>query len=88
MVQFYLLLSRKLSLPNLSNTLVKVITASGIMGVLIYLLQHWNLFLVIILGVALYACLILAFRLVDEQEFALITSVFRRFGLARAPKEL
>ena len=88
MVQFYILLNRKLNLPDFSTTLMKVIAASGIMGVLVYLLQHWNLFLVIVLGISLYAILVLAFRLVDEQEFALITSIFRRFGLARAPKEL
>jgi peptidoglycan biosynthesis protein MviN/MurJ (putative lipid II flippase) len=88
MGQFYFLLNRKLNLPNLSTTLVGVIAASGIMGVLVYFLQPWNLLLVIVLGVVLYGILILAFRLVDEQEFALITSVFRRLGLARAAKEL
>lgn len=87
MGQFYFLLNRKLNLPNLSTTLVRVILASGIMGVLVYFLQQWNLLLLIVLGVVLYGILILAFRLVDEQEFALITSVFRRLGLARAAKE-
>ena len=87
MVQFYLLLNRKLNLPDLSATLLKVILASVMMGGMVYFIQHWNLLLVIVSGTVLYGALILAFRLVDETELALFTGLLQRLGLNCSAKE-
>jgi O-antigen/teichoic acid export membrane protein len=76
-IQFYLLLKRKLNLPNISLLLVRVMAASALMGSLVWTARDLHLFIQIGLGVLVYGMLVFAFRLLDADE----KSMLKRFML-------
>jgi len=76
-LQFHFLLRRKLKMPDMRSIVVRIAIASGLMGAAIALLGEGNMFALIGLGVALYAALILALRVVSDDERALIMRMLR-----------
>jgi O-antigen/teichoic acid export membrane protein len=80
--QFHFLLRRQLKLPNVKPLLLKVAVTSALMGVVVVLASHQHLFVQIALGAAVYVGLVLAFRLLDAEEWALINRVVNKIRLA------
>lgn len=77
-VQFYFLLRGKLNLPDLKSIFFRVVLAAAIMGGVVSLARNLNLFVVIGLGVATYGSLVLALKLLDEAEWAILFRLVRR----------
>jgi O-antigen/teichoic acid export membrane protein len=80
--QFHFLLRHRLKLPNVKPLLLRVFAASILMGVVVVLTSHQHLFVQIAVGVVAYAILVVAFRLLDAEERALIGRVVNKFKLA------
>lgn len=74
-LQFHFLLRRKLKLPNMRSVSVRIVIASGLMGAAIVLTGGGNLFALIGLGAVIYAALVLALRVLSDDERALILRV-------------
>lgn len=70
--QFFFLLRSQLYIPHLPQLFIRLILTSGIMGISVWLVRDWNLFLQIFLGVAVYAALAWAFRLLTADELSLV----------------
>jgi O-antigen/teichoic acid export membrane protein len=77
MLQFHFLLSRKLRLPNMLWMLLRIGAAAALMGVVVALAGQLNLFVQIGAGVAVYGGLVLALRLMDQDEWALVLRALR-----------
>ncbi len=77
-VLFYYLLKRKLKLPDMGGIIIRVLIASGIMGVIVAFIRHLNLFIVIAAGMLVYAGLVFIFRMLDESEWSAILRLLRR----------
>lgn len=77
-LQFYFLLRRKLHLPDMKPIFMRVMIASALMGIVVKLADALNLFLAIGLGAAVYCGLVLALRLLDDTEWAMILRLLRR----------
>lgn len=77
-LQFHFLLRHKLQLPNMTWILARVVVASALMGVGIYLIGNLNVLLLIGLGGVAYGVLVLVFQLVDRDEWTLISKLLRR----------
>jgi O-antigen/teichoic acid export membrane protein len=76
-LQFYFLLRRRLSLPDMRPVFVRVLVAAALMGVVVKLAGDLNLFLSIGLGAGVYGGLVLTLRILDEAEWALIRRLLR-----------
>ncbi len=79
--QFHFLLRRKLNLPDVKPLLVRVMGASALMGVAVLLVSGQHLAVQIAVGVATYLMLVVVFRLLDTEEWALIQRIANKFGL-------
>lgn len=77
-LQFYFLLRRKLHLPDMTWVFVRILIASALMGVVVRLADDLNLFLLIGLGAVVYGGLVLALRLLNDTEWAMILRLLRR----------
>ncbi len=77
-IQFYFLLRDELHFPNILSFLSRLTAASGLMGVAVWLVRDWNLFLQIGLGVLVFTALAWGLRLVTSDELNLLTSILRR----------
>ncbi|MEK7325581.1 MAG: flippase [Chloroflexota bacterium] len=86
-LQFYFLLHRKLRLPNMVSAGVRVLAAVTVMGVAVGWAGNLNLFVLMGLGVAVYAVMVLALRVLDETEWAMIRRLARKFTGRPAAKE-
>ena len=88
-LQFHMLLRRKLNLPSVTSILLRVAVAAALMGAVVLELgqQHLNLFLLIGIGAICYVLLILALRLIDSSERAVIGRLLRRFQPSRPTGE-
>jgi O-antigen/teichoic acid export membrane protein len=81
-VQFYLLLGRKLRLPNLSSVAARVALACGVMAASLLLLQTLGaaLWLLILSGVLVYGAMIVVTRLLDADEQRLLRRAVSQMG--------
>lgn len=87
-IQFYVLLRHKLSLPDISPLLLRVLAATAIMGGIVALAHSLPLFVVITLGGVVYLALAVAFKIIGEPERALAMRIWRRVASRRmAPAE-
>jgi O-antigen/teichoic acid export membrane protein len=77
-LQFHFLLRRKLRLPSMVSVFGRVLIASLLMGLAVGLASSLNLFWLIGLGMAVYGGLVLALRLLDRTEWAMIFRVLLR----------
>lgn len=82
--QFHLLLGRKLNLPNVTSLALKIAVASGVMGLVVALAGSQHLFIQIGLGVIVYALCALILRLLDAEEWALISRLLHRIRFVPA----
>lgn len=80
--QFHFLLRGKLNLPNVKPLMARVVAASLLMGGAVLLASQQNLIVQILVGMATYAALAVAFRLLDAEEWALISQVVTRLKLS------
>lgn len=83
-IQFHLLLSRRLNLPNMIWVLVRIILAAALMAIPVWFARNLNLFVMVAIGMVTYAVLILAFRVLTEHDWALILRVLRRLRILPA----
>ena len=60
------------------KSLLKIIIASLVMGIIIYKLSNMNLFLLIGLGTIIYIMGLLLLRIFDDTEILIIKSIFKR----------
>jgi O-antigen/teichoic acid export membrane protein len=87
-LQFYSLLRRKLNMPNITSILCRVSIAAMLMGISIWAIgfltrQLTDIMILIVsfgTGFIVYISLILALRLLDQTEWALIHKLFDRVG--------
>jgi O-antigen/teichoic acid export membrane protein len=86
-LQFYFLLRRKLHLPDMTGVFVRILIASVLMGVGVRLAGNLNLALLIGLGAVAYGGLVLALRLLDDTEWAMILRLLRRHSDSQPAKE-
>jgi O-antigen/teichoic acid export membrane protein len=77
-LQFYFFLRRKLHLPDMASVFARVLVAVSIMGVVVWLASHLNLFLMIGLGALVYCTLVLALKLLDRSEWLAIYGLLRK----------
>lgn len=63
---------------NTKISLIKILTASLIMGLVINYLKFLNVFLLISIGTMFYLATILIMKIFDDEEIAIIKSLFRR----------
>ena len=74
-VPFYILLSRKLSLPKMSGTFARILLACLMMGLLVHALVKIDLVLAILGGMTAYAVLVFLLRIIDRAEISTIRRV-------------
>jgi O-antigen/teichoic acid export membrane protein len=86
-LQFYAFLRRKLKVPSVVSVLVRAVVAAGLMGIVVWLVDGWNLFLAIGLGAIVYFLLATALRLFDTWERDLARSLIRRVVLLLRPRQ-
>lgn len=86
-LQFHFLLQHKLRLPNMAWVWVRVLAAATVMGLVVGWAGNLNLFVLIGLGVAAYGVMVLALRLLDETEWAMIRRLVRKVTGRQAAKE-
>lgn len=87
--QFHRLFQRKLAtsttekkiLSALLSVILRTAAAAAVMGVALWLARELHIFLLIPLGGAVYAVAALVFRLLDEEEWALIRKLLRKLKL-------
>ena len=80
-IQFHLLLSQKLHLPDLRSVGARVALASTLMGVILWLATGLHVILLIPLGGIIYAFGVLALRLLDQEEWGLIFRILRKLRI-------
>lgn len=82
-LQFHFLLQRKMKMPNLMWTAVRVAGAAALMGGAVKLAGSAHLLVLVGVGVLTYGALVLALRLIDAEEWALLRRLAQR--LRKAP---
>lgn len=87
-LQFHFLLSRKLSLPNMVPTLVRVIIAALVMAIAIWPARGLHLFAQVTLGVFVYTVGVLTLRLIDDEEREIIRRTLRKVISLIQPRRL
>lgn len=71
-MQFYILLRHKLNLPNITSPLARTVVAATLLGLVVWLADDQNQFLLIGLGVVVYIRLAPFLRLLDVTEWDMI----------------
>jgi O-antigen/teichoic acid export membrane protein len=82
-VPFYILLSRKLSLPKMPGTFLRIVLACLLMGILVRVLVGVGLVVAILGGVAAYAVLVFLLRILDPSE---IRSIQKVLAMRKGPQ--
>lgn len=71
--------SMKISISkNVTISLIKIVIASLVMGIILKNLLTLNVFLLIILGTIIYILLLLLLRIFDDEEIKIIKSILKR----------
>jgi len=84
-IQFYLLLGRKLELPNLQRISIKVLMAAGVMGFIVWQIRSLQVLVVIFLGMLTYLVSSLSLGVFDAEERMLFRNIYTRLVL-HAPR--
>jgi O-antigen/teichoic acid export membrane protein len=87
-LQFHLLLSRRLKLPDMKTVLARIGAAALLMGLVVSLLNGWFVFLSIGTGALVYGALVWAVRLVDERDWNAILRLVGRDRGSQAANEI
>lgn len=85
-LQFYFILGRKLQLPNMSSIALRVLFSCVLMGGVVFGLREMgaSLWVMIAAGMIVYAVMVVATRLLDSEEIALLRRVAMKAGWGRA----
>ncbi len=75
---FYILLSRKLKLPDMGGVILRVVLACALMAGAVLLAPGHRLAVMILVGMAVYSGLIYFLRVLDDSEWASILRLVRR----------
>jgi O-antigen/teichoic acid export membrane protein len=86
-LQFHFLLQRKLHLPDMTWVFGRILIASVLMGAVVRLADGLNLFLLIGLGAVVYGVFVLALRLFDSTERAMLLRLLHRRGDSQPAEE-
>ena len=73
---YYFIISKSLYTLNLLKIIFKPSIASAVMGIVIYYFIAYNVFVLILLGAAIYFAMMLLFRAVSEEEKELVRRIF------------
>jgi O-antigen/teichoic acid export membrane protein len=82
-LQFHFLLSKQLNLPDIRSIVVKVVLAAAIMAIPVYMLLQFHVLIPIAVGAVVYLILILAFRVISDQELSFIRRAAQKIKLLR-----
>jgi O-antigen/teichoic acid export membrane protein len=72
LVMFYMVLHTDFPLTDVKNALLKPITAGLLMGLVVFLLRNWNLFVLVPLGAVVYIGSLLILHPFNTQEWEII----------------
>lgn len=81
--QFYFLLRGQFNFPNLPSLIIRTVLAAGIMGLAVWFIPIYNIFLSIGIGGIFYFILLFIFRIPDQFEKDLIQSALRKVKLVK-----
>ncbi len=82
-VPFYILLSRKLSLPKMPGTFLRILLACLLMGILVHALVELNLVVAILGGMAAYSVLVFLLKILNPSE---IRSIQKVLAMRKGPQ--
>jgi O-antigen/teichoic acid export membrane protein len=83
-IQFYFLLRKQLNLPDVKSILARVIIAAVIMAVPVQMVVHMHVFIPMAVGAVVYFILIIAFRVVGNEELLFVQKAARKIKLMRS----
>lgn len=72
LIMFYMVLHADFPITDVKNSLLKPVLAGLLMGVVIFLLKEWNLFVIVPLGAVVYITALLLLRPFNTQEWVII----------------
>lgn len=62
---------------KIKKSLLKIVLASLVMGIVVYVFLDYNLFLLIIIGTIVYSAMLLILKILDNDEIAMIKSIIK-----------
>jgi O-antigen/teichoic acid export membrane protein len=85
-IQFYFVLGRRLELPNMTSIALRIVAATSIMGAAVFVIVDMGLsfLLAIAVGGLTYAGMVVAMRILDEQEWNLLRRLVQKVGRVAA----
>jgi O-antigen/teichoic acid export membrane protein len=83
-IQFYFLLRKQLNLPDVKSILARVIIAAVIMAVPVQMVVHMHVFIPMAVGAVVYFILIIAMRVVGNEELLFVQKAARKLKLMRS----
>jgi O-antigen/teichoic acid export membrane protein len=83
-IQFYFLLRKQLNLPDVKSILARVIIAAVIMAVPVQMVVHMHVFIPMAVGAVVYFILIIALRVVGNEELLFVQKAARKLKLMRS----
>jgi O-antigen/teichoic acid export membrane protein len=83
-IQFYFLLRKQLNLPDVKSILARVIIAAIIMAVPVQMVVHMHVLIPMAVGTVVYFVLIIALRVVGNEELLFVQKAARKIKLMRS----
>jgi O-antigen/teichoic acid export membrane protein len=84
-IQFHFLLRKRLNLPDIKTVVLRVILAAGLMAIPVWMVLDYHVFVPMAVGAIVYFVLIIAFRVVGNQELMFIRKAAKKLKLIRTP---
>jgi O-antigen/teichoic acid export membrane protein len=84
-IQFHFLLRKRLNLPDIKTVVLRVILAAGLMAIPVWMVLDYHVFVPMAVGAIVYFVLIIAFRVVGNQELMFIRKAAQKLKLIRTP---
>ena len=83
-IQFYLVLRKKMATPKIQSQLARIILASAMMGLVIWVTVDFHLFIRVGIGGLVYFVLVLLLRIFDDTEWTWIRESLKKLiGFAK-----
>lgn len=79
LIMFYMVLHNDFPLTDIKNSIVKPVTAGLLMGIVIFLLRDWNLFVLVLIGAIVYIGSLLILHPFNNREWELIKGFQGKF---------
>jgi len=77
-LQFFFLLRKRMHLPDMASVFLRALAAAAVMGGAVFLLGQRSLLVLVVAGLVVYACLVLALRLFDSTERDILPRLLQR----------